>query len=168
MHLGMKLHRPHFPLGIFDGGDRIRSFRREPETVWQLFGLVAMRHPNREFAGQSLKKFRVGVLNFNLSVAVLALSGGANFAAERVDHELQSVADTEHGDAEIEDALIRERSVFVVHRRRAARENDSYWRVAANFFQAGIEGKYDREDFLFADAAGDELRILRAEVEDYD
>src|ERR1700719_3363191 len=108
------------------------------------------------------------MLNFNLSVAVLALSGGANFAAERVDHELQSVADTEHGDAEIEDALIRERRVFVVHRRRATRENDSYWRVAANFFQAGIEGKYDREDFLFADAAGDELRILRAEVEDYD
>jgi hypothetical protein len=33
---------------------------------------------------------------------------------------------------------------------------------------AGVAGKHDREDFLFADAARDELRILRAKVEDDD
>ncbi len=48
-----------------------------------------------------------------------------------------------------------------------ARENDSHRRIAANFCQASVEGQDDGEDFLFADAARDELRILGAEVEDY-
>ena len=168
MHLGMKLHRPHLARGIFDGGNRVGSFRRQPETRRQFFGRVAMRHPDREQFGQSLKKLRVGFLDLDFGVAILALSGGTHFAAERVHHELQSVADAEHGDAKIEDSLVGQRRVFVVHRRRPARKNDPHRRVAANLFQAGVERQNDREDFLFADAARDQLRILRAKVEDND
>ena len=117
---------------------------------------------------QSEKKLRVKFLDLNFRVAVLAFSRGTHLPAERIDHELQSVADAEHGNAEIEDTLIGQRRVFVVHRRRAARQNDSHRRIAANFFQAGVEGQDDRENFLFADAARNQLRILRAEVEDND
>ena len=40
--------------------------------------------------------------------------------------------------------------------------------VAANFFPCGRAREHHREDILFTDAARDELRILRPEIEDYD
>ncbi len=95
------------------------------------------------------------MLDLHFGMAIFAFGGGAHLSTERVHHELQSIADAEHGDAEIEDALVGQRGVFVVHRRRTARENDAHRRVAADFFQAGVEGQDDRKDFLFADAAGD-------------
>jgi hypothetical protein len=36
------------------------------------------------------------------------------------------------------------------------------------FAQGGRTGEHDGEDILFANAPGDELRILRTEIEDYD
>ncbi len=106
VHLGMKLHRPHLPRRVFDGRDSVRSFRGQPEPRRQFFGRVAVRHPDREQLGQSLKKLRVGFLDLHLGMAVLAFRGGAHLAAKRIDHELQSVADAEHGDAQFEDALV--------------------------------------------------------------
>ncbi len=61
---------------------------------------------------------------------------------------------------------IGNRSVFVVHRRRSAGKDDSDWRVAANLLQRSIARKYYGKNILFPDAARDELRILRAKVED--
>ena len=40
------------------------------------------------------------------------LAAGAHFSAERIDHELQSVADAEHRNAEVEDALVGQRRVL--------------------------------------------------------
>ena len=41
-------------------------------------------------------------------------------------------------------------------------------RVAANLVEGGVEGQNDGKDFVFADAARDELGVLRSEVEDDD
>jgi len=41
-------------------------------------------------------------------------------------------------------------------------------RIAADFIQAGGAWEDDGKDVLFADAARDELRILRAKIEDDD
>jgi len=60
------------------------------------------------------------------------------------------------------------RRPLVVHRRRPARQHNPHWRVAADFFQTGIERENNREDLVFADAARNQLRILRPEVEDDD
>ena len=58
--------------------------------------------------------------------------------------------------------------VGVVDRRRASGEDDACGRVALDFFQRSGAGQDDGEDVLFADATRDELRVLRAEVEDDD
>src|ERR1035441_1390500 len=42
------------------------------------------------------------------------------------------------------------------------------WRVAVDFVERSGAGQDDGEDVLFADTARDELRILRAKVEDDD
>ena len=58
--------------------------------------------------------------------------------------------------------------VGFVDGRRAAGEDDAAGDVALDFFQRGGAREDDGEDVLFADAARDELRVLRAEVEDDD
>ena len=90
-----------------------------------------------------------------MRMAVLALGGRPNFAAERVHHELQPIANAEHRQPELKHPLVGQRRVFVIHRRRPARQNNSYRRIAADFFQAGVKGKYHRENFEFTDAARD-------------
>ena len=104
----------------------------------------------------------------DLGVAVLAFVGRADFAAQLVHHELQAVADAEHRQAEMQHAVVGGRRVGVVDRGRAAGQDDARGRVALDFVQRSGAGKHDGEDVLFADAAGDELRVLRAEVEDDD
>ena len=101
-------------------------------------------------------------------MAVLALVGGADFSAEGVHHELQSVADAEYGQAQLKDFGVRGWSVGVVDRRWASGKNDSDRGVALNFFDAGCARQNYRKNILFANAARDELGILRAEVEDDD
>jgi hypothetical protein len=125
-------------------------------------------HPDGEKVRKSEEELGVGFLDLDFGVSVLALGCGTNFAAEGVNHVLQSVTDAEHGNAEIEDALVGMRSVVVVDGARASGENDSEGRVAANLVKGRVEGKNDREDFEFPDAARDELGVLRSEVEDDD
>ena len=64
--------------------------------------------------------------------------------------------------------LVGRRRVGVIDGRRAARQHDAGRMVAFDFVERGRAGQHDGEDVLFADAARDELRILRAKVEDDD
>jgi hypothetical protein len=108
------------------------------------------------------------VLDFNVGVSVLAVIGGPDFSTELMHHKLKSVTDAKHRYAQLEDPRVRGRRIGVIHRRWAARKNDSYRGIAADFFQAGGAGENHGKDILFTDAARDQLRILRTEVEDYD
>ncbi len=99
-------------------------------------------------------------------MAVLALVRGLHLAAERVHHELQSIADAQHRQPHAEDARVHGGRVFVIDRRRPTGQDDADRRVAANFIQAGGTGQDNGKDVLFADAARNQLRILRSEVED--
>ena|SRR5438067_6413228 len=83
-------------------------------------------------------------------------------------HELKSVADSEHGQAPLENTGVCGRSVGVIDRARAPRKNYAHGRVAANLFQTGSTRQYHGKNVLFADAARDELRILSAEIKDDD
>ena len=105
---------------------------------------------------------------FDLSVSVLALVGGAHFAAQLVHHELQAVADAEHRQSEMQDAVVGRRRVGVIDRRWPARQYDARRMIALDLVQRSVARQDDGEDVEFADAARDELRILGAEVEDDD
>ena len=166
-YFGMKLHRPHLALRRFNGGDRAGGAGHQVEAGGKLYRFIAVRHPDRKLSGQALKQTRA-VLDFDVGVSILALVGGANFSAQGVHHELKPVTDAEHGYAQFEHAWVRGRRVGVIHRGRAAGKNDADRGIAANFFQAGGAGEHHRKDVLFADAARDELGILRAKVEDDD
>ena len=80
--------------------------------------------------------------------------------------KLQSVADAEHGHCHVKNARIGGRSVTVIDRTRAAGKNDPDGRITLNLIERCRARQYYGENFQFADAPGDELRILRAEIED--
>ena len=117
---------------------------------------------------QTLEQRSVVAQQFHLGVTVLALVSGAHLAAQLVHHELQAVADAQHRHAKMEHALVRRRRVGVIDRRRPARQHDARGMIALNFIERSGAGQDDGEDVVFADAARDELRILRAKVEDDD
>ena len=104
----------------------------------------------------------------DFGVAVLPLITGDNFAAELVRHELQSVADAEHRNAEMQHALIGGWRVVIVNRAWASGQDDAGRIVLLHFRQRGGTGEDYGKDVLFADAARNELGVLRAEVEDDD
>ena len=130
-------------------------------------GAVAVGHPGGHGGGE-LGKEGIGLDQVDFRMAVFAFVGGADSSAEVMDDVLQSVADAEDRQAESEDGRVGGRRVGVIHRAGAAGEDDADGMVRLDFVDRGGAGKDDGEDILFADAAGDELSILRAEVEDDD
>src|SRR3984957_10071458 len=96
VYLWVKLHRVPFLRDILNARDCVMRLCHQLEAGRQFESFVAMRHPDGKFSGQALEEDRVGD-DFDLGVPVLALVGGTNLAPERVHHELESVADTQHG-----------------------------------------------------------------------
>ena len=120
--------------------------RHQFEARRQFERFVAVRHPDGEFLGQSLKQN--GIRNdVDFRAAVLALVRRAHFAAERVHHELQSVADAEHGHAQVEDARVGGRRVFVVDRPWRARKDDADGRVALTSSSFAVHGSTTEKTF---------------------
>src|SRR5215469_14103133 len=99
---------------------------------------------------------------------ILTVLCAFDLASQVVRHELQAIADPEHGQAQIEDAQVGIRSILVIDRGRAAGENDADRVVLLDVFDLCLTGKNNRKNILLADSAGDELGILRPEVENYD
>ena len=100
--------------------------------------------------------------------AVLAVVERDDVAAELVGHQLGAVADPEDGDAAGPDRRVGPWGARVVDRIRAARQDD---RPGAAPFELGVRrvvGQQLRVDVELADAPGDELCELAAEIEDDD
>ena len=166
--LGMKLHGVVLARGILEGRLGVRGLRDKLEARRKLLGFVAVRHPDVQRAGETLEEGAVVAQEFDVGVSVLALVAGTDLAAQLLRHEVQAVTDAEHGHSEMQHLLVGRGRVGVIDGRRASGEDDAGGRIALDFFQRGGAGEDDGEDVLFADAARDELRVLRAEVEDDD
>ena len=167
VHLGMELHRIPFLLDVLNSGDRVVRLRHQFEARRQFERFVAVRHPDGKFLRQSLKQHRIRN-HVDFGVAVFALFRRTHLAAERVHHELQSVADAKNGHAQLEDARVGGRRVFVVDRPWRARENDAGGRVGLDLGEFRRARQHDGKNILLADAARDQLRVLCAEIKNDD
>src|SRR5262249_23261039 len=108
------------------------------------------------------------VVDGDAGATVLAVGGAGNGAAGKEVQDPHAVADAEHRHAEIDDRAIGERRALGVHARRTPGEDDALGRELANPRQRKVERMDLAVDALLADAAGDELRVLAAEIEDQD
>ena len=106
-------------------------------------------------------------LGFDLDIgaAELAMMAALDLAAELGRHGHLAVADAEHGHAGIEDRLRRARRAGLVHGFRPAREDHA---LGAHLAEGGFR-LLERDDLaidaLLADAAGDQLGDLTAEID---
>ncbi len=174
--LGMELHRVEAARRIGHRRDRARVAAPDhAESRRQRGDLVAVAHPDVEQpvalrvaavldAGEEL---RVSA-RAHLRVAELAHAARLDRAAELRRHRLHAVADAEHRHALRPHGGRRARRVAVGHAVRAAREHDALRREAADEIVADVVRMDLAVDVRLAQAARDQLRVLRAEVEDQD
>ncbi len=101
-------------------------------------------------------------------MAVLTGAVVVDRAAERGGHQLEAVAHAEDGDPGLEERAVQGRRALRVHRRGAAGEDDR-----ARVLRQHLGHRHGGRDDLavdpgLTDTAGDELGVLRAEVDDED
>ena len=167
VHLGMELHRIPSLCRVLDSGHGVRRARRQFKARRQFQRLVTVRHPNRHALWQSTKKVGVGD-HVDFGVPILTLVGRTHLAAERVHHKLQPVADAEHRKTKFEHASVGRRRIFVVDRPGRTGKHNADRGVAFDLIERDGARQDYGENTLFADAACDQLRILRAKIEDDD
>ena len=163
--LGMELKRVEPARLVARRGIRaVRAHRRRPEALRQPLDPVAPDDRRLGDAGEE----RAGAVRLQLRLAVLARGAGHDTAAESLGHDLHPVADPEHRHTEIEHRGVDGRSAIGEHAVRAAGKDYARRQVRAE----ALGGRRERDDLgidvLLADAARDEVRVLRAVVENDD
>ena len=161
---------------LFPGHGRNRAARGRGghgEGVRGLGHLVTVAHPHVQ---QGVAGGRVYVvldvleqgsfgIQTDLGVAELALVGAFHLAAQLLGHGLHAVADTKHRQAHFEHALGGAGGVQLSDGFRATGQDDAVGVVFADLFFGDVEGADFREYADLAHAAGNQLGVLGAEVE---
>ena len=170
-HLRVELdgHERHVRVAHGRAG-RVRTGGGDREPGGQLLDPVAVAHPHLVVRGRGLHagEQAAGVVDLQLRRAELALLRLLHPAAQLHGHQLRAVTDAEHRHAQVEEARVAERRVRVVDAGRAAGEDDArglHGPEPVEFQGVGVDLAVH---LLLADAAGDELGGLRAEIKDDD
>ncbi|MGY3680318.1 hypothetical protein ACVWXU_003941 [Streptomyces sp. TE33382] len=156
-------------LVVLEGGDRYDvGGRGDGEALGRGGTGVAVRHPHRLLGGRALEERGAGLGDGEAGAAVLTGTVVVDGAAERGGHQLEAVAHAEHRDPGLEQRAVEGGRALCVHRGRAAGQDD----------RAGVPGQHlghrhgGRDDLAvdpgLTDTAGDELGVLRAEVDNED
>mmetsp|Transcript_23401 Transcript_23401/g.53402 ORF Transcript_23401/g.53402 Transcript_23401/m.53402 type:complete len:244 (+) Transcript_23401:1050-1781(+) len=175
-HLRMKLQSVHVALHIFDSdvigivrsGDGAESLRKRVQ-------FISVRHPHDHLVVDPVQKggraSRLGATDVRL--AVFAFLTGGHRPPERVGELLHAVAYSQHGNLAVGDQFpdvgVDVGGSRVVDGVRAAREYDArqvfVGREDGGRHHAAVEFTVHAK---LSDAAGDEMGVLRAEVENGD
>ncbi len=138
------------------------------EAGWQPDDVIAMTIPD----AQGLRKLGEelglvgGVLDVEDSAAIFAAFGRFDLSTQVMGEPLHAVADSQDRDSEGQNIYVTIRGLRVVDGAGAAGEDDAGGFEFADFVERGGAWEDGGEDLLFADAAGDQLRVLAAEIED--
>ena len=167
----MVLHTVKTACFIADGDIRAGGGARgKGETVGCGLHVVAVAHPCYAAVGQPLEQLAACVKK-SLCFAVFTRAGiacGNDSAAQVMRDELAAVADAEHGNACVKERGINVRRLLEIYAVWAAGKDESDGFHGQKVGQRRGEGLYLAVNAALAHAAGDELIILPAKVEDDD
>ena len=154
--------------GVADGRERAsRRAGERGEVGGDVVDLIAVAHPHlgrRRHPGEH----RVGRGDLAGRTTVLTRRRPADPTTEGIAGQLHPVADPEDGDAEAKEPRIAARRPFLVDARRTAGEDDSARGDVADPVRRQVMADDLAEDVLLADPPGNELCVLRAEIENDD
>ncbi len=126
-----------------------------------------MAHPH-DFVDWQITEQQRRTLDVQLGTPVLALARLGDLAAEIAGYELRAVTDAEQRYTGVVHGGIDVGSAGDVHRRRSAREDDRLG-LSRQHLHDGHRTRHDLAvDVQLAYAPGDQLRVLRPEVDDED
>ena len=116
--------------------------------------------------GQVVEQLGRAVGDLQLGAAVLAAHASPDFAAELLGDQLGAVADAEDRDAEVVDRRVERRRAVDVHALRTTGQ-DERGRWIGGDLGRGDAVRHDLAVHVeLADPPGDQLRVLRSEVDD--
>ncbi|EON33565.1 cytosine deaminase [Gordonia terrae C-6] len=165
-HLGVVLHTGHAALQVLEGRHRRAGGRSgDGESLGRALDGVVVAHPHRLGFRETLMEHAFAV-GRQRRATELASAGVGDLAAQRVRHRLEPVADAEHRDVEVEEGGIEVGCVLGVHRRRTARQDDRDRVLLLDLLDRDVVGDHLGVDAGLAHPAGDQLRVLRPEVDD--
>ena len=170
--LRMELDAVKAPGLVGDGGEGCPlAGADDPEPFGQGNHPVAVAHPHLVGLARlpdPVEQPRSSASTLHRRPAELAMVGGFDGTAQDIDHGLLAIADAEHRQAELEDDWRRGGRAFRRHRGRAAGQDNGRRAELADRRFADTERVNFRIDAGFPDPAGDQLRHLRAEIENQD
>ncbi len=155
------------PRLVGNSGQRIVGLGSQHEPHGQGLCLVAMAHPDIELFGKAAKERRLRD-HFHLRMTVFARRSRLNPPAQVMHDEVQPVADAEHGNVHRKQRRVGGGRVRIVDRAGPAGEDQSQRLECANLLDRRGAGQHHGEDVELADAARDQLGVLRAEVQNDD
>ena len=165
LHLGVELDAVEPALGALHRGHRRRRRRRgHPESRRGVGHRVEVAHPAAGRVGQVVEQLAAEVAQLGLAVLPPARAGDR--AAEGHGHGLHPVADAEHRDPELEHRRVERRRAGLVHRRRAAGQDQGLRVAPAELLDRRVVRQELGEHPALAYPPGDQLRVLGPEVED--
>jgi len=164
-HLGVELNTPDRLSLVGDGSKgRVGGVSNNLVASGEVSKLVTVRHPNLKVVN-ALEQRVTGDLNVDGGMAVLAVLTGMDvLLAVDPSKLLHTVADTQDGDAKLEDVEVNVRSVLVVDRVRTARENDTLG-LPGELGDLLSARQHLGVDVELTQAAGDQMTVLGTEIE---
>ncbi len=166
-HFGVELHAVEPARGVFHrGAGTACGLCDDGEARRDRAHIVRVAHPADALRRNVAQEWAVRGF-FQRDLAVFAdAPGGADLPARHPRHQLVAVADAEHRHAEVQNGGVEMGRGLVINAVGPAGEDDAGVALGANGIQRDLVVAADlREDVLLADAAGDELVILPAEVQ---
>ena len=167
-HLGVELHAVDGPLGVVEGGHRgVVTGGRGHEPRRDGGDGVGVAHPHLG-VGRPVHEQRGTGGDGQGRPAVLAPTGARHLAGQLPGEQLGPVADAQDGDPGVIDGRVDRWRGRLVDGLRAAREDDPLRSVGQQVLGRGRVGHDLGVDVGLTDPAGDQLRVLGAEVDDQD
>ena len=163
-HLGVILHACQSARPVLEPRDRrARAAGHHLEALRRGGDGVAVAHPHRLGSGQI--RMKLSPTDVQLGATVLTGPGAGHGAAEGLCHRLESVADAEHRNPEVEQRGVQLRGALGVHAGRAAGQHDGLRVLGLDLLDGGAVWNDLRVHPRLADAPRDQLRVLRPEVD---
>ena len=149
--------------GVGRSADHFKALRRAGDAV-------PVAHPHRILPAHfpEAVEQRAGLVDFDIGAAEFRRMAAFHFAAQLGAQGLLAIADRQDRQAAIDHRLRRARAAFIGHRSRPARQDYAFGLHPREGRLGGVERHDLGIDPRLADAPGDQLGDLAAEVDDED
>ena len=162
-HLWVILHTGHPALGTFKCGNRSTlGGGSHLEALRCLRNGIPVAHPHLVLCGQS--RVQIAARDLHLGAAVFAAASLRHGATQSVGHGLETIADSENGNAQLQQAFLQCGRTIGIDRRRPTGEDQRGRILRCHLFGGHRVRDHLGVQIRLAHSACNELGVLRTEI----